>query len=79
MREKKSLEMKNFIFKSKDNTSDLLKILVNLEMIKSEQRHVRGDLQTIKKNLVTLIDSIQETSPQTDSDTRDEVPEQELV
>ncbi len=39
--------MKNFIFKSKDKSSDLYKIHVALELLLKEQRHQRADLAHI--------------------------------
>ncbi len=39
--------MKNFIFKSKDKSSDLYKIQVSLELILREQRRQRSDLAEI--------------------------------
>ncbi len=51
MREKKSLEMKNFIFKSSD-ISGLTKIL---ELVQAEQRHARYDLQQINKKIDTCV------------------------
>ncbi len=73
---KKSLEMKNFIFKSKDVSSDLYKILTRINMIQAEQRHARGDLKQIMNNTVRLLDALQETSPQTDTEN---IPEEELT
>ncbi len=72
MREEKSLEMKNFIFKSKDESSDLLKILLRINQIQTEQRHARGDLKQIMNNTVRLLNTVQETNPQTE-----DIPEQE--
>ncbi len=43
--------MKNFIFKSKDKSSDLYKIQVSLELILREQRHQRSDLAHIIKQI----------------------------
>ncbi len=73
---KKSLEMKNFIFKSKDVSSDLYKILTRINMIQAEQRHAHGDLKQIMNNTVRLLDALQETSPQTDTEN---IPEEELT
>ncbi len=47
----KSLAMKNFIFKSKTEASDLYKIFTILKMIQTEQRHQRGDLAKIIREL----------------------------
>ncbi len=43
--------MKNFIFKSKDKSSDLYKIQISLELILREQRHQRSDLAHIIKQI----------------------------
>ncbi len=43
--------MKNFIFKSKDKSSDLYKIQISLELILREQRHQRSDLAHIIKQV----------------------------
>ncbi len=43
--------MKNFIFKSKDKSSDLYKIHVALELLLKEQRHQRADLAHIIRQL----------------------------
>ncbi len=43
--------MKNFIFKSKDKSSDLYKIHVALELILTEQRHQRSDLAHIIRHM----------------------------
>ncbi len=69
--------MKNFIFKSKDSTSsDFTKIFIKLETIQKELRHQRVDLHQIILNTAKLLDSIQETSPQTESET---IPEEEGI
>ncbi len=75
MREKKSLEMKNFIFKSKDVSSDFTKIFILINQIQTEQRHARGDLKQIINMCSRLIDSIQ-TIPE---DTTEHIPEEELT
>ncbi len=49
--------MKNFIFKSKDKSSDLYKIQVSLELILREQRHQRSDLAHITR-LISDISSV---------------------
>ncbi len=77
--------MKNFIFKSE---ADFHKIVFNkLDMLLSEQRHQRQDLTTIirlitgmviDKSLQKQVDQYfddDETSPQTDSDTKSEISE----
>ncbi len=43
--------MKNFIFKSKVETSDFTKIFKTLNVVQAEQRHARYDLQQILKQL----------------------------
>ncbi len=46
------MRMKNFIFKSSQDT-DLLKIFTRLDNIQAEQRHARYDLQEILKSCQT--------------------------
>ncbi len=50
-RRMKSLAMKNFIFKSKTEASDLFKIFTILKMVQTELRHQRSDLAEIKRSL----------------------------
>ncbi len=50
MEVQKSLDMKNFIFKS-NTKSDLYKISTQLDLLLREQRMQRSDLQTIKRLL----------------------------
>ncbi len=50
--------MKNFIFKSSVDTTDLLKILQKLDIIQKEQRHARYDLQVGLKQLDTIVKGI---------------------
>ncbi len=45
--------MKNFIFKSKDKSSDLYKIHVALELILTEHRHLRSDIAHIIRHMNT--------------------------
>jgi len=52
MRERESMRMKNFIFKSSTD-SDLLKLFQKLDIIQKEQRHARYDLQQILKEVTT--------------------------
>ncbi len=55
--------MKNFIFKSKLQNSDLYKIQTKLDMLLTEQRHQRSDLAHIIKSidLVTHVPISEET------------------
>ncbi len=46
--------MKNFIFKSKDKSSDLYKIQISLELILREQRHQRSDLAHITRQISNI-------------------------
>ncbi len=46
--------MNKFLFKSSE-TPDLQKLIRTLDMLLDEQRHQRGDLATIKRQLHTLI------------------------
>ncbi len=74
MREKKSLEMKNFIFKSQNNF-DLQKFSRKLEVIQQELRHQRDDNNDIKRRLTRVIGLL------TDSATverEEEYPEEEI-
>jgi len=73
----KSLDMKN-LFLSPSKNSGLTKIFIKLDMVQAEQRHARSDLQQIKHQLDSIIDSINETSPQTES-TEQEIPEEEGI
>ncbi len=63
--------MKNFIFKSKDKSSDLYKIQISLELILREQRHQRSDLAHIIKqvNNISSVPMSQETL---------DIPEEEI-
>ncbi len=61
--------MKNFIFKSKDKSSDLYKIQVSLELILREQRHQRSDLAYITRQLNAI-------SPHSE-DKLEDIPEEE--
>ncbi len=63
--------MKNFIFKSKDKSSDLYKIQVSLELILREQRHQRSDLAHITR-LITLV------TPIPVSEDTEHIPEEEI-
>ncbi len=64
--------MKNFIFKSKDKSSDLYKIHVSLELLLTEQRHQRSDLAHIIKQVNNI------TNVPVSEDT-EHIPEEELV
>jgi len=55
--ERKSLRMKNFIFKSSTD-KDLQKFSLSLEIIKKEQRSARYDLQLIQKQLQICVKGI---------------------
>ncbi len=73
MRERESLRMKNFIFKS-SSESDLLKILQKLDIIQKEQRHARYDLQVLLKRIDTCVKglAILVSAPENDSETLEE-------
>ncbi len=75
--------MKNFIFKSSEEGSGLVKkFFLILETIQTEQRHQRNDLAFITRKLLIIINDMKlqkqvdeyfdrdETSPQTDSDNK---------
>ncbi len=47
--------MKNFIFKSKDKSSDFHKIYVLLELVLTEQRHQRSDLAHIIRQINRIV------------------------
>ncbi len=55
--------MKNFIFKSKDKSSDLFKISTKLDIILTEQRHQRSDLAHIIRHMsdITSVPASEET------------------
>ncbi len=76
MWKQKSLDMKN-LFLSPSKSPDFTKIFIKLNMIQAEQRHARADLKMILNEIHTIIESIQETSPQTDSE--EHIPEEELT
>ncbi len=71
--------MTNFIFKS---NADLQKISQLLEVLLTEQKHQRCDLDILKRNLMKLINSsnlqkqvdeyFDETSPQTEQEEQDD-------
>ncbi len=67
---RKVWNMKNFIFKSKVNTSDLFKISLKLEAIQREQRHQRSDLAEI----LVCVHSIENVPRQEDTE---HIPEEE--
>ncbi len=75
MWEQKSLDMKNFIFKSSNKSPDFTKIFILINQIQTEQRHARGDLKQILNNLSTLLDSLQ-TIPE---DKQEHIPEEEGI
>jgi len=72
----KSLDMKNLFLSPKNSSSDFTKIFIKLETVQKELRHQRVDLQQIIQSMALILDSINETPPQTDSET---IPEQELI
>ncbi len=64
MRERKSIGMKNFIFKSSPiRDSDLQKFSLQLRLIQSELRHQRDDNSDIKRRLTRIISILTHTSP----------------
>ncbi len=73
----KSLDMKNLFLSPKIKSSDFTKIFILINQIQTEQRHARGDLKQIINMCSRLIDSLQETSPQTESE--EQVPEEEGI
>ena len=54
MDKRKSIGMKNFIFKSQNNF-DLQKFSLKLEIMQKEMRHQRDDLTDIKRRLTRII------------------------
>ena len=74
--------MNNLFFKSPETYE---KFFNKIDMLLSEQRHQRADLDTIKRQLHTLINMLKlqtqvdeyferdETSPQTDSDDKRDI------
>ncbi len=75
MRERKSLGMKNFIFKSQNNF-DFTKIF---SQIQAEQRHARFDLQECNKKLDTCVKALAllVSAPEPEDMTPDTIPEEE--
>ncbi len=65
--------MKNFIFKSSNINSDLLKIFASLEIIKKQNRDFRDDAIDIKKRLTQLARLM------TPNTTLEEYPEEEIA
>ncbi len=55
--------MKNFIFKSSDNTSDLQKFSLTLRIMQKQLRDERDDLSDIKRRLTRIITILTESSP----------------
>ncbi len=55
---RESLRMKNFIFKSSEDKTDLKKLFIILELIQKEQRHARYDLQLGLKHLDTIVKGV---------------------
>ncbi len=59
MRERESMRMKNFIFKSSDNNnSDLQKFSRTLETIQKQLRDLRDDNQTMTIKLNTCVKAL---------------------
>ncbi len=73
----KSIEMKNLFLSPKSKSSDFTKIFILINQIQAEQRHARSDLKQIMLMCSRLIDSLQETSPQTES--IEQIPEEEGI
>ncbi len=74
MRKRESMRMKNFIFKS-SNDSDLQKFSLTLRLIQAEARHQRDDLSDIKRRLTRIIELLNTTS---EVEREDKYPEEEL-
>ncbi len=55
IRGQKSIEMKNFIFKSTSKDIDLLKIFTQLDLLLKEQRAQRVDLAWVKNQIKLLL------------------------
>ncbi len=70
------MRMKNFIFKSSTD-SDLLKLFQKLDIIQSEQRHARYDLQEILKSCQTNTKALAILVSQPEPDLQEEIPELE--
>ncbi len=64
--------MKNFIFKSSNN-SDFSKIFLNFEIIKKQNRDLRDDLIDVKRRLTQLARLM------TPNTTLEEYPEEEIA
>ncbi len=72
---RKSLGMKNFIFKSQDKPFDLQKFSRKLEVMQQEMRHQRDDLTDIKRRLTRIITIM---TDHTTVEREEEYPEEEL-
>ncbi len=68
------MRMKNFIFKSSNN-SDLQKFSLTLAIMQKEMRHQRDDLSDIKRRLTRIIGLITDSAP---VEREEEYPEEEL-
>ncbi len=75
MRDRESMRMKNFIFKSSNN-SDLLKIFMSLEIIKKQNRAFRDDITDIKHRLTSISRQITDRTPNIE-EREEEYPEEE--
>ncbi len=75
MGEKKSLEMKNFIFKSSLD-KDFTKILQKLEIIQKEQRANRYDNQVLLKKIDSCVKglAILVSTPEYDKEEQEPLP-----
>ncbi len=69
------MRMKNFIFKSSNN-SDLQKFSLRLALIQTEMRHQRDDLSDIKRRLTRVIGLLTDSAVVDHS--LEEYPEEEL-
>ncbi len=68
------MRMKNFIFKSSNN-SDLQKFSLRFEIIQREMRHQRDDLSDIKRRLTRVVGLLTDTAT---VEREEEYPEEEL-
>ncbi len=75
MRERESMRMKNFIFKSSNN-SDLQKFSLTLAIMQKKMRHQRDDLSDIKRRLTRVISLMTDSTP---VEREEEYPEEEIA
>ncbi len=74
MGERESMRMKNFIFKSSNN-SDLQKFSLTLNIMQKQLRDLRDDQSDIKRRLTRVIGLLTDSTP---VEREEEYPEEEI-